>query len=94
MQAFSYFYVMGKAQRVKGHSYEREIVKEMRGLGYDCDTSRYANRKLDDAKVDIAGLPFNIQCKAYKKQPSFRPILDEMPQEEKINTVFHKMPYK
>lgn len=86
---------MGKAERVKGHRYEQQIAKEMRELGYkDCETSRYVSKKLDDAKVDLAGLPFNVQCKAYKKQPSFRPILNEMPNEERINTIFHKMPYK
>jgi len=87
---------MGKAERVKGHAFERKLRQEFRELGYkDCETSRYANKKLDDAKVDLTDTgEWSVQAKAMGKQPSFRPILDSMPKDDNINLVFHKMPYK
>lgn len=39
----------------------------MRDIGYvHCKTSRQASRLLDSCKVDLAFLPFNIQCKNVK----------------------------
>lgn len=86
----------GKTSRTKGHNFERQVAKEMRGLGFnDCETSRYANRKLDDACVDLTETGcFSIQCKAYKNQPNFRTELDKMPEDSNYNLVFHKAPRK
>jgi hypothetical protein len=52
-------------QRTKGHAGERYYVKRLKEI---CDllfakTSRYASRLLDDCKIDIAGIPLNIQIK-------------------------------
>lgn len=86
----------GKTSRTKGHDFERKIAQEMRDLQFEnCETSRYANRKLDDACVDLTCTsPFSIQCKAYKNQPNFRTELDKMPDDENYNLIFHKQPYK
>lgn len=78
--------------RQKGHAYERAIVNELKDLGFeDCSTSRYSNRRLDDMKVDIDGMPmFHVQCKAIENMGSAHKVLKEMPEDEKYNVVFHK----
>jgi len=56
--------VNGKANRRKGHDFERKWAKTFRDLGYTyCKTSRLASKLLDDSKVDLAFIPFNVQCK-------------------------------
>ena len=55
--------------RTAGHNFEREIVKELKGLGYDeVVTSRAESRNMDNAGVDIfgKGFPYYIQCKNSK----------------------------
>jgi hypothetical protein len=86
----------GRASRVKGHNYERQVRLEMHELDYpDCETSRYESKKLDDAKVDLTHTdPFSVQCKAYKNQPNFRTVLSEMPDNTNYNVVFHKQSFK
>lgn len=86
----------GKSSRTKGHNFERQVAKEMRELGFDeCETSRYANRKLDDACVDLTCTnPFSFQLKAYKNQPNFRTELDKMPEDSNYNVVLLKSPRK
>ena len=52
-------------QRAKGHNGERYYVKRLKeicGLLF-AKTSRYASRLMDDCKIDIAGIPLNIQVK-------------------------------
>lgn len=86
----------GKGARVKGHQYERSLVKEFKALGFeDAKTSRYASREKDDQVVDLVGTePINVQAKALEKAPNFRKVLDSMPDDENYNTVFHKQSYK
>jgi|SRR5210317_1602053 len=60
---------MANTNRTKGHNAEREFRTEFRALGYlNCETSRYASRKHDDCKVDLVGIPFNVQIKAGKQR--------------------------
>lgn len=82
----------GKKSRDKGHKYEREIAKELRELGFEyVETSRYASRKLDNAKVDIYGMPmFNVQCKAVESLSAPHGLLKQMPDDENYNVVFNK----
>lgn len=55
----------GKRNRQIGHDAERNTAKEFREIGYPhCKTSRQASRLLDDSKIDLAFIPFNIQIKA------------------------------
>lgn len=59
----------GKTNRRKGHNAERHYVNIFKDLGYDfCQTSRYGSRIHDNAKIDLIGLPFNIQIKAGKQK--------------------------
>jgi len=83
-----------------GHNYERKIVKELKDLGFDrAATTRATSRIMDDAKIDINGITYNIQCKAVKTGLNVFLVLDEMetsipklvPEREAyVNVVFHK----
>lgn len=54
-----------KANRRKGHGLERRIRLIFIALGFSkCRTARQASRLLDDSKVDLAMIPYNVQCKA------------------------------
>jgi len=65
-----------KRNRRAGHSYERDVVKRLREMGWDVHTSRYASRLLDDSGVDIAGdFPYGIQCKATQLTPQVQDLL-------------------
>lgn len=57
----------GTTNRNKGHDFERQWARTMRDIGYIyCKTSRQASRLLDACKVDLAFVPYNIQCKNVK----------------------------
>jgi len=77
----------GSTNRTKGHNLERRIAKIFRDLGYPfAKTSRQASRLLDDSKVDIAFVPFLIQCKkGYLKGLNYTSIFLEMKEALKIN---------
>ena len=46
----------GMKSRRKGHDYERAIRKEFRDFGWKyCETSRYASKMIDNAKIDLVG---------------------------------------
>ena len=54
----------GKRNRRAGHQYERDIAAKFRELGFHhAATSRRMSRVLDDAKIDIYGIPMNVQAK-------------------------------
>ncbi len=75
----------------KGSSYERALAKLFRELGFEsCTTSRYSSKEMDDKKVDLCGLPINVQCKAVERLGCVHKILDSLPKDDKINVVFHK----
>lgn len=78
--------------RAKGHTYERALVKLFKEkFGFDkCTTSRLSSKALDDAKVDLFGLPVNVQAKAVEKLGCVHSILSSMPEDGKMNFVFHK----
>lgn len=55
----------GKVNRQKGHDAERYYANEFRKLGYElCQTARYGSRLLDDCKIDLINIPYNVQIKA------------------------------
>ena len=64
----------GLSARRRGHTFERDIVKLLKELGYSATTSRYSSRELDDAKVDIdTDAPFNIQAKYVERMSTSEP---------------------
>jgi len=71
--------VNGKANRQKGHNYERYLAKRFRSLGYTfCKTSRAASRVLDSCKVDLAFIPYNVQAKKVKATINYSEVFEEM----------------
>lgn len=65
--------------RTKGHNMERAIVNELKEIGYvNAKTSRYSSKLLDDSKVDINYVPFNIQSKAVKTSINYVKLIAEI----------------
>lgn len=62
---------IAKRSRTKGHNYEREITTFFKKLGYVANTTRRASRLMDDAKLDIHGIPYNVQCKNVKTSMNY-----------------------
>jgi len=67
--------------RRKGHNFEREIVKYFNELGYKTYTTRNASRLMDAAKIDIYGLPFNIQCKSVEARINYNELTNTIKKE-------------
>jgi signal recognition particle GTPase len=82
----------GKSARVKGHSFERDMVKFFRDLGFEkCNTSRFESKMKDDQGIDLTNTdPLSVQCKAVEKLGSMHDILDSMPKDTNWNIVLHK----
>ena len=69
----------GSKSRRKGHGYERFTVNFFKKLGFDrALTTRNASRLMDNAKIDIYGVPFNIQCKAVEDRIDYQKLTDEI----------------
>jgi hypothetical protein len=66
--------------REKGHRFERQIVKQLKDIGYEDAVTTRANSKLLDAcGVDIDNVPFYIQCKSgYKRGLNYSKIFEYM----------------
>ena len=80
----------GNTNRRKGNNAERQIAKELRELGYTyAATSRATSRQLDNAKVDINFVPFNIQSKAVKQNLNFKDYMNLI---DEVNGGISKLP--
>lgn len=78
----------GNTNRRKGHNAERYYCNIFKEIGFEyCITSRLGSRLLDNAKVDLMNLPFNLQIKA-GKQKSMNPGKELFAMESMINTMF------
>jgi hypothetical protein len=81
--------------RKKGHGFELATIKRFNELGWECVSSRSESKRLDDAKVDLCYTdPFQVQCKATETAPNMHTLLKQMPQNNKMNVVFHKRNHK
>ena len=83
-----------KNNRTKGHSAERLYALKFRELFPKCQTSRYASRMMDDAGVDLVGLPMLVQIKAglqkgMKSHEVLKNIKDNLPDESKPKVLIH-----
>ncbi len=55
--------------RRKGHRAEQFYARTFRDLGFSkCTTSRFGSRLHDSAKIDLVGIPFNIQIKCGRQK--------------------------
>lgn len=78
----------GNTNRRKGHNAERYYCNIFKDMGFEyCVTSRLGSRLLDNAKVDLMNLPFNLQIKA-GKQTSMNPGRELFSMECMIKTMF------
>jgi hypothetical protein len=78
--------VNGKANRAKGHNYERFLAQKFRDMGYTfCKTTRAASRVLDSCQVDLAFIPYNVQAKKVKATINYTEIFDSMESNLKLN---------
>jgi len=83
-----------KNNRTKGHSAERLYALKFREIFPKCQTSRYASRMMDDAGVDLVGLPMLVQIKAglqkgMKPHEVLKNIKDNLPDESKPKVLIH-----
>lgn len=66
-----------KNNRNKGHKYERDIVNDLKELGFEAVTSRAESRNADNRGIDIVtNFPLNIQAKVSINQPNFHSLLN------------------
>jgi len=76
---------MGKAQRTKGHSWERAVVNELKDIGYKA--TRILEYQTENAKgTDVKCNGFNVQCKK-AKNINVREAYREMQETDQINVV-------
>lgn len=81
-----------KKSKNKGSAFEAEIVNKLKELGYDVCRSAGESKKLDNAKVDIAGdCPFAIQAKNTQNLPNYFTIRDNCPDERPLALLWKKV---
>ena len=80
--------------RTRGNQYERDLVNELKELGFkDVVTSRAESRNMDNKGVDVFGdsLPVHIQAKNYTKYPDINSLLtSELLPNDKPTVIIHK----
>lgn len=87
---------MGRNNKTAGSQFERDIVKELKEIGFtDVVTSRAESRNMDAKKVDVFGtsLPVHIQCKNSKDNLKvadyYAENKDTFPKDKPV-VIFHK----
>lgn len=84
-----------KQSKAKGNSWELDIVNDLKAIGYSgvC-SARSQNKRLDNAKVDIADenneLPVYIQAKNLANFPNYYKIEEECPLKDKPFIIAYK----
>jgi len=87
---------MANRNRNAGNQYERDIVNELRKLGFETVvTSRSESRNMDNTKVDIfdpeGQFPYFIQNKVYQNYPKLNELINGKDvNKKKPLLVFHK----
>ena len=95
---------MANTNRTKGHNFERLLARLFRDIGYKkCITTRQGSRLLDNCKVDLMHIPYNVQAKYVTKgKVKYSQIFQDMtillsknfPSSDKVITlpkmIFHK----
>ena len=81
--------------RRRGIKWELDCINAIKHIFNKAVSSRAESRTLDAAKVDICYTgDYSIQCKLSNKRISYDVILDSMPDNKKINVIFHKLTRK
>jgi len=83
--------------RTAGHNYERQVVNELKNMGFNMVTARSESRRADNAGIDVYDLdgvfPFYIQNKVYKGYPKLHELINNnrpIRWKDKNIIVFHK----
>lgn len=68
--------IKAKRNRTKGNGFEREVIKDLKGIGYEgCVSTRSQNRLMDKNKIDVCDmndeLPVYIQAKYTSVSPDY-----------------------
>ena len=90
---------MPHPSKTKGNRLEQEVTKDLRQFFPFAKTSRQASRLLDNCKIDIANVPFLIQCKSgyIDRRPKFEVLFNETKNLLKENVPpddnLHKLPF-
>ncbi len=64
---------LGSRRRTKGHNYERQIAQDYRDLGYTAERA-IQSRGAEKCDVNVAELPFWIECECAIKPSAFRKL--------------------
>lgn len=86
--------VMGKRNRIRGNTYERKIINELKDITHDNDlkSTRQDSHFLDSQKIDISDpnntLPFYVQIKCTQSIPSIKKLNEEVGVKDKDLAVF------
>lgn len=94
----------GSRNRSAGHSWERDLVKLFRSIGYPhVVTSRSESKSRDDQKIDLINkdeykngrLPYNVQAKNTKGHLAYGKIMAEIPHVPNVvNVIIHNQTEK
>lgn len=84
--------------RTRGHNLERQVVRDLTPFFKFAKSSRASSKLLDDSGIDIAFVPFLIQCKCGypKNRPKFedeyRNIKENITKNFPESSTIHNMP--
>lgn len=87
---------MANRNRDAGHNFEREIVNELKKLGFESMvTARAESRNMDNGGVDVFDsegiFPYYIQAKIYQNYPKLQELINgEKVIKKRPMLVFHK----
>ena len=86
---------MANRNRTAGHDWEREVIKNLKEIGYsDATSSRYSSRETDDAGIDICNTDnIAIQCKNTSKNVDYHKEIKNMNTDKK-KIIVHKRTQK
>lgn len=86
---------MANNNRRRGNGWELETMHIVREVYPDAVTSRNESRARDAMKVDLCNTgDINFQCKSINGRAPYEKILEEMPDEGRLNVILHKMTVK
>lgn len=83
---------MSQRNRTAGHNFEREIVNELKLIGFpEAVSARSESRNTDDQGIDVCNtLGYQFQCKNTVLNPNYHELITQMPQNGCANVIIHR----